>query len=302
MHTHAPRRSETLTCSSDRAEENRLRRHFQVGGWANDERVVAAEFHDRLPEPAMDSFRHVQSHRDRTRGGDQRNPRVISQFLADRFPVADQQRKDGWIGARLLANTFGNFCNRNRSQRSFFGRLPNCCVATNRGEGGVPRPDRDRKIKRCNDGDEPERMPLLHQTMARPFRLNRKAVKHPRLADGEVADVDHLLHFAFAFSDDLAGLERDELTELVFQLAERVSQTSNGVAADWAGRSSPLFECFLRARDRRLVIVVGSGVNAGQPPAIDRRYLVDLRAPAAAGPFTREDAWIFLPQRELLED
>src|SRR5439155_8824818 len=79
----------------------------------------------------------------------------------------------------------------------------------------------------------------------------------------------------------------------------RVSQTPNGVAADWAGRSSPLFERFLRARDRRLVIVISSGSNAGQPPAIDRRYLVDLRA--AATPFTREDAWIFLAQPELLE-
>jgi hypothetical protein len=37
-------------------------------------------------------------------------------------------------------------------------------------------------------------MPLLHQAMARPFGLNGQAIKHPRLANGEVADIDHLLH------------------------------------------------------------------------------------------------------------
>src|SRR6266446_4220183 len=48
-----------------------------------------------------------------------------------------------------------------------------------------------RKIERRDYGDEPKGMPLLHQTMARPFRLNRQTVKHARLADGEIADVDH---------------------------------------------------------------------------------------------------------------
>ncbi len=62
-------------------------------------------------------------------------------------------------------------------------------------------------------------MPLLHQAMARPFGLNRQAIKHPRLADGEVADVDHLLHLAFAFSEDLARLERNEFAQIALLLA-----------------------------------------------------------------------------------
>ena len=61
-------------------------------------------------------------------------------------------------------------------------------------------------------------MPLLHQTVAWPFRLNRQAIKHPRLTDCEIADVDHLLHFAFALRDNFAGLERHELAELVFHV------------------------------------------------------------------------------------
>src|SRR5207247_7473897 len=133
---------------------------------------------------------------------------------------------------------------------------------TNRRERSVPRPDRDRKIKRRDDSDETKRMPLFHQPMARPFGLNRQAVKHARLPDREIADVDHLLHFAFAFGENFSGLERNELPKLVFEFAERVSQTTDGVATDRSRSSSPFLKCFLCARDRCLVIVVRSGSNA----------------------------------------
>ena len=52
--------------------------------------------------------------------------------------------------------------------------------------------------------------------MTRPLRLDREAIEHPGLTDGEIADIDHLLHLAFAFGDDFSRLERHELTELVF--------------------------------------------------------------------------------------
>src|ERR1700719_4124971 len=98
--------------------------------------------------------------------------------------------------------------------------------------------------------------------MARPFGLNRQTVKHARLADGEIGDVDHLLNFAFTFGENFAGLESNELTKLVFQLTERVSETTNGVAPDRTGCFSPLFERFQRARDRRLVIIVRRRADA----------------------------------------
>src|SRR5207247_5893905 len=130
---------------------------------------------------------------------------------------------------------------------------------TNRRERSVPRDDRDRTIKRHDDGDEPERMPLFHQPMARPFGLNRQAVKHARLPDREIADVDHLLHFAFAFGENFSGLERHQLPKLVFEFAERVSQTTDGVATDRYRSFSPYLKFFLCARDRCLVYVARSG-------------------------------------------
>src|SRR3979490_888942 len=113
-------------------------------------------------------------------------------------------------------------------------------------------------------------MPLLHQTMARPFRLNRQTVKHARLADREIADVDHLLNFAFAFGNDFAGLESHELTKLMFQFTERVSETTNGIAPHRARSFSPFLERFLRARDRGFVTFFRRSSNARDLLSVDR--------------------------------
>jgi hypothetical protein len=59
------------------------------------------------------------------------------------------------------------------------------------------------------------------------------------LTNGQIADVDHLLHFAFAFGNDLSGLERHELTELAFQFTQRVAEATNSLAAHRPRRCSP---------------------------------------------------------------
>ncbi len=46
MHDDAPGGSATLTSGPNRAEEDRLRRHLEIGARADDERIVAAQFHD----------------------------------------------------------------------------------------------------------------------------------------------------------------------------------------------------------------------------------------------------------------
>ena len=80
---------------------------------------------------------------------------------------------------------------------------------------------------------------MFHQTVVPSLRLNSKTVEHARLPDGEVADVDHLLHFTFTFGQNFARLEGDELTKLVFELAKGISQTPDGIAADRSGCDSP---------------------------------------------------------------
>src|SRR5882762_4203504 len=131
-------------------------------------------------------------------------------------------------------------------------------------------------------------MPLLHEPVTWSFRLNCQAIKHARLANGEIADVDHLLHFAFAFCDDLTGLESDKLAELLFEIAQRVTKTANGLTAHRTRSRPPFQERFVRTRNRLIVIVIRCSTHAGDPASINRRNLVDLRAPSA--PFAIEDA------------
>src|SRR5690348_8853829 len=98
--------------------------------------------------------------------------------------------------------------------------------------------------------------------MARSLRMNGEAVKDSRLANGEIADVYHLLHFSFAFGENRAGFECDELTELVFELAERVSKATNRIPANRSRGFAPFLERFQRARDRLVVIVLACLSNA----------------------------------------
>src|SRR5205823_8103694 len=162
----------------------------------------------------MDRLRNVQAHLHGAGGRDQWNATISRQFLTNGFAVAHEQSKNRRIRAGLATNALGNFRHGNCSKRRFFRSLPNCGVAADRGQGCVPGPDRDWKMESVDYRDNTERMPLLHQTVTGPFRLNRQAIKHSRLTNSEVADVDHLLHFAFAFGNNFPSLERDELTEL----------------------------------------------------------------------------------------
>ena len=66
-------------------------------------------------------------------------------------------------------------------------------------------------------------MPLLVHAVLRPLGVHREAVEHARLADREVGDVDHLLHFAQALGLDLAVLERDQRAEILLRRAQRLA-------------------------------------------------------------------------------
>ena len=72
------------------------------------------------------------------------------------------------------------------------------------------------KIESGNDRARPQRMPGLGHAMARTLGGDGETVQLAREADGEVADVDHLLHFAEALGDDLADLERHQRPQGLF--------------------------------------------------------------------------------------
>ncbi len=94
-------------------------------------------------------------------------------------------------------------------QRRQFRRLPDHRIATDGGQGGVPRPDGDGKVEGGDDADGAEWMPLLVHAVPGPFGVHRQAVELARQSGGEFADVDHLLHFADTFGANLAHLQGD---------------------------------------------------------------------------------------------
>ena len=116
-------------------------------------------------------------------------------------------------------------------------------------------------------------MPLLVHAVHRPLRVHRQAVQHARLTDGEVGDVDHLLHFAIAFRLDLAGFERDEAAERALVRAQLLADQAHGLAALRRGDRAPLLERLARRNDHALVVGGGRAAHAAEQLAgggIDR--------------------------------
>jgi hypothetical protein len=60
--------------------------------------------------------------------------------------------------------------------------------------------------------------------VAGPLRGDGEAVELARQADREVADVDHLLNFAKALLQDLAGLQADQPAERLLVLAQHLAE------------------------------------------------------------------------------
>src|SRR5262249_30646777 len=66
-----------------------------------------------------------------------------------------------------------------------------------------------------------------HHSVLRPLGSYRQAIKLARLPHCEVADVDHLLHFAEALGDDLAHLDGDEAPKSVLVAAQFITEQAD---------------------------------------------------------------------------
>src|SRR4029077_4143222 len=85
----------------------------------------------------------------------------------------------------------------------------------------------------------------------------------------------------------------------MFQFTQRVAEAANRLAAHRAGCDAPFEKGFVRTRNRFVVIVVGSGTNAGESPTVDRRNFVNHRAAAAT--FTIEHAGVAVCETQLFQ-
>ena len=85
-------------------------------------------------------------------------------------------------------------------------------------------------------------MPLLDHPVVRTLAGDGQAVELARQADGEVANVDHLLDLAEPFREDLASLQRDQAREWLFGGAQLFAQQPHQFATPRRGNETPLEE------------------------------------------------------------
>ena len=85
----------------------------------------------------------------------------------------------------------------------------------------------------------------------------------------------------------------------MFQFTQRVAEAANRLAAHRSGCDAPFQKGLMRAIDRFLVIVGGSGADAGESPPVDGRNFVKRRA--AAAPFAIEHAGVVVGETQFFQ-
>ena len=158
-----------------------------------------------------------------------------------------------------------------RGQRRLLRRLPHHGVAADQRERGVPGPHRDRKIEGRDDAADAQRMPRLHHAVVGALGGDGQAVELARQADGEVADVDHLLDFAEPLRHDLAGLEGHQPAEIVLGGAQFLAEQAYELAAPRRRHRAPGLKCLRGPADGGARLLQAGDADMGDAFARDRR-------------------------------
>ena len=121
--------------------------------------------------------------------------------------------------------------------------------------------------------------------MARTFSRDRQAVELAGETDGEIADVDHFLHFTEAFGADLAGFDRHQTAEIVLGGAQLFAEQAHQFAAFRCRHEAPGAECGMGLLDFLCRFIGRNGLEAadllagnrgvGRHAAVDIQRLVD---------------------------
>ena len=283
----AAQRRAALAGRAHGGEGNAAQRQVEIGRRADDRRIVAAEFEDGAGETLRQARADGAAHGRRAGGRNQRDLRMVDQHFAD-LAAADAAASTDWpvryrLGDEALQRLFEQRLHGKRRQRRLFRRLPDGGIAADQRQRGIPRPDGDREVEGGDDADHAERMPGFHHPVLGALGGDRQAVELARQADGEIADVDHLLHFAQAFRGDLADLDRNEPAERGLGGAQFLAEQADQFAALRRRHGTPFEEGLMRRFDRRLRLGNGMFPEFADFLAGDRRGDGKRAAVIAAG-------------------
>ncbi len=261
----------TLASSAHGAEQDRAYGHVQVGAWAEDHRVVAAQFKDAAGKACGDFRRHFAAHAGAAGGADQGDTRVIHQCGAG-VAAADDHLAEvlGGIGEFLqhaLEQRLASQC----GERGLFRRFPDHGVAAHQRQRGVPRPYGDREVESADHADHAQRVPGFAHVVAWALGSDGQAVQLAGQAYSEVADVDHFLHFTQPFLGDFAGFPGHQLAQVGLIFAQHITELTHQLAATRCRYFAPGVKCMLGATDLLLHLGGTFPVHTANTAAINRR-------------------------------
>ena len=280
MHDQSSQRCASLPGGAGGREGDAAHGQVELRRGSDDGRVVATELEDAATESGRHHRRDLAPHRRRAGGADQRDALVGDHRRAD-ARIPEQHLRQVRRCVDLLRGALEQRLGGERGQRGQLAGLPQHRVAAHDGQRGVPRPHGDREVERADDPDRAERMPLLHQPVAGSFGRDGQAVQLAAQADGEVADVDHLLHLAECLALDLAGLDLHQSGEVGLLLAQGHGEQADQLAAQRRRRRAPLREGLVGASDR--IVDIGRCADRAERAARDRR--------ARRGPVGSSEWW-----------
>jgi hypothetical protein len=165
----------------------------------DDDRVVAAELENRAAEPLADDLADAVAHLARAGRRDQRDALVVQQRSPTVEPLPMTSEKIAGVNAVLQRRPRSAILVQAMAVSGvLLEGFQSDAVAADGGDGGVPAPHGDREVERADDADDAERVPLLVHAVLRAARSASSGRRAAARGRGEVADVDHLLHFALA--------------------------------------------------------------------------------------------------------
>ena len=184
----------------------------------------------------------------------------------------------------LVQNIVNDIGRGDRGQGGVRRWLPDDDVADDGGCKRVPGSDCAGEVKGSDDADNAVGMPLFTKPVKGPFAGDGLAIELAGKADGEVADVDHFLHFAPAFGRRLAHLERHQQTKAIHVLAQAVADLPHNFAALGRRHLRPHVKGLSRPFHQSVIIDFAGDIS--QPGAVDGRVnrvgaTVTARAPLA---------------------
>ena len=172
---------------------------------------------------------------------------VVDQRLAHGPAGPDHQIKDA-LQPVPVEHAVADLLHRDRGERRLRRRPPQHAIAAHRRDHRVPRPHRYRKIEGADHAHDPQRVPLFVHAVAGPLAVHGEAVELAREPHREIGDIDHLLHFAQAFGEDLAHFERHQRAQVRLVRAQLIADLAHDLAALAAPASSAIRGKASRAR------------------------------------------------------